>query len=244
MISLNDLTLGYDRRPAVHHLSGSFEQGSLTAVVGPNGSGKSTLLKGVMGILKPLGGTLEISAAVRQVVAYLPQKAEVDRSFPITVMDTVLMGNWRRSGIFGKISRDMLERTRRALDAVGLNGFGNRLLGSLSSGQFQRVLFARIIVQDASVILLDEPFVGVDFRTTEALLEIIRSWHAEGRTILIVVHDMNQAREHFPSSLLLAREPVAWGPTLDVLTPENLRRARGLVEAWKEEADYCVGEGL
>jgi zinc/manganese transport system ATP-binding protein len=233
-IEIADLTVAYDRRPAVHHLSGRFAAGSLTAIVGPNGAGKSTLLKTIVGILKPDQGQLSLGGLDRRDIAYLPQQAEIDRSFPITVADTVALGLWRDVGIFGAVGADQRRRVHEALAIVGIDRLGGRPIGSLSAGQLQRVMFARLMLQEARIILLDEPFAAVDSRTTADLLDLVHRWHREGRTVLAVLHDLEQVRGHFPESLLLAREPVAWGPTLEVLTPDNLTRARRLSEGWVE----------
>jgi len=238
-IALHDLTLGYDGHPAVHHLSGIFETGSMTAVVGPNGSGKSTLLKGLTGLLHPLGGRIERNGLKTSHFAYLPQQAEVDRSFPITVLDTVALGLWHNVGMFAGINKEHWRQAREALAAVGLDGFERRSIGNLSAGQFQRVLFARLLLQDCPVILLDEPFTAIDARTTADLLEVVCRWHTENRTIIVVLHDLDQVRASFPKTLMLAREPVGWGETAEVLTTENLQRARQMSEAWDEEAEVC-----
>jgi zinc/manganese transport system ATP-binding protein len=239
-ISLHDLTLGYDGHPAVHHLDGSFAEGSLTAVVGPNGSGKSTLLKGIMGIVKPLTGTIAHEAAD---IAYLPQSAEIDRSFPATVRDLVGLGLWKRRGAFGGISRADQRGIDLALGHVGLDGFGRRPLDTLSGGQLQRTLFARVLLQDAPLILLDEPFAAIDERTIADLMGLIGRWHDENRTVIAVLHDIDQVRTSFPETLLLAREPVAWGRTSEVLKAENLNRARHMTEAWDEHAPWHDSHG-
>jgi zinc/manganese transport system ATP-binding protein len=238
-VRFRDLTIGYDRHPAVHHLSGAVVEGSLTAVVGPNGAGKTTLLKSLVGLLRPLGGRIEWGSLAPADIAYLPQQAEIDRAFPITVIDIVMLGHWRRVGAFRPISRDQRREAERALAAVGLDGFGRRSIGSLSAGQFQRVLFARMLLQDARLILLDEPFTAIDARTTLDLIEVIRRWQAERRTIIAVLHDFEQVRAHFPETMLLAREAIGWGPTPQVLTPANLARARAMAEAWDENAAVC-----
>jgi zinc/manganese transport system ATP-binding protein len=240
LIRLSDVTLGYDRHPAVHHISGGFAAGSLTAVVGPNGAGKSTLLKALAGLKTPLSGRIDRAGVDRRDLAYLPQQAEIDRSFPISVGDCVAMGHWHRVGPFGRIGKAMREEAERALDAVGLGGFGRRPVGSLSAGQFQRVLFARMLLQDARVILLDEPFAALDARTTADLLDVVARWHGERRTVVAVLHDLDQVRAHFPQTLLLARDPVAWGPTADVLTDAHLARARAMAEAWDDRAAACA----
>ncbi len=244
MIHLDNLTLGYDRHPAVHHLSAEIPAGALVAVVGPNGAGKSTLLKGLAGELRPIGGRIVLSGLPPSGLAYLPQRGEIDHSFPVSVFDVVAMGLWREIGAFGGLSRDQRGRVRAALAAVGMAGFESRPIGSLSGGQLQRVRFARLMLQDAPLILLDEPFAAIDSRTVEDLVRLILAWHAEGRTILTVVHDFDQVRRHFPTALLLAREPVAFGPTAEVLTPERLARARRLSEAFDEHAHECQLEEL
>lgn len=244
LVRLHDLTLGYRRHPAVHHLSGTFTEGSLTAVVGPNGAGKSTLLKGIIGALRPLQGRILLDGVDRRDIAYLPQQAEIDRDFPIDVLDTVLLGHWRRVGAFGGIGRALGDEALAALAAVGLTGFERRPIAALSAGQFQRVLFARMLLQDARLILLDEPFTAVDARTTADLLGVVRRWHGERRTVIAVLHDFEQVRAHFPDALLLAREPVAWGGTATTLTPENLLRARAMAEAWDDTAAVCRREAV
>ena len=239
VVSFSDLTLGYRRHPAVHHLNGGLREGSLTAVVGPNGAGKSTLLKGVVGALKPFNGKVTLNGLNRRDIAYLPQQAEVDRSFPIDVLDTVLTGHWRRVGFFRAVDRAMRDDALAALDAVGLAGFERRPISALSAGQFQRALFARMLLQDAKLILLDEPFTAIDARTTADLLQVVRRWHGENRTVVAVLHDFEQVRAHFPETLLIAREAVAWGPTEQALTEDNLRRARAMAEAWDDAAAVC-----
>jgi len=238
-IVLHDLTLGYDGHPAVHHLSGAFEPGSMTAVVGPNGSGKSTLLKGITGILRPLGGRIERGALKLSQIAYLPQQAEIDRSFPITVLDIVALGLWHRIGVFGGMKQQLWVQAGQALASVGLDGFERRPISDLSAGQFQRVLFARLLLQDCPVILLDEPFTAIDARTTADLLGVVHRWHAENRTIIAVLHNFEQVRSFCPKTLMIAREPIGWGNTAEVLTPENLQLARQMSEAWDESAAAC-----
>jgi zinc/manganese transport system ATP-binding protein len=241
-LEFRDLTLGYDRHPAVHHLSGIVATGSLTAVVGPNGAGKSTLFKGIVGTLKPLAGSIERGGFNPRAIAYLPQVAEIDRSFPISVYDMVAMGLWRAKGLFGGIDRKDHLAIEASLTAVGLTGFEQRAIGTLSGGQMQRMLFARLLVQDARMIVLDEPFSAVDGKTVVDLMHLVRQWHWERRTVLAATHDIELVRAYFPQVLLLAREPVAWGATREVLTPENLDRARRMCEAFDEAAEACASE--
>ncbi len=234
--------MGYDSHPAVHHLAGEFKKASLTAIVGPNGAGKSTLLKGLVGMLKPLDGHIWVHICQPSEIGFLPQQAQLDTSFPISVLDTVCLGFYRSCGLFGGVSGAMIGQAKRALAEVGLQGFENRPAGALSRGQFQRVLFARLMVQDAPVILLDEPFTAIDDKTCSDLLSIITRWHGEGRTVIAVLHDYAQIRDAFPQTLLLARECVGWGPTCEVLSPDNLARAQQMSQAWFEDASVCVRE--
>jgi len=239
-LRFRDLTLGYDRHPAVHHLNGTVEEGVLLAVVGPNGAGKSTLFKGIVGALKPLAGDIELSGVHAHDIAYLPQVAEIDRTFPITVYDMVAMGLWRRAGAFGGLGTYAV--IEQAIATVGLTGFEQRAIGTLSGGQMQRMLFARLLLQDARVIVLDEPFNAIDSKTVSDLVALVGRWHAERRTVLAAMHDLTLVETHFPQTLLLAREPVAWGPTREVLSAANLSRARQMCEAFDEFAAACEAE--
>ena len=239
IVHLHDLTLGYDRHPAVHHLTGEIAQGEALAICGPNGAGKSTLLKGLVGLIKPLSGSVHWHKNQAQDLAYLPQSADVDRAFPISVQELVAMGLWRKLGAYGRLDRKAKDEINAALASVGLSGFQDRLIGTLSGGQMQRMLFARLILQNASVLLLDEPFAAVDDRTIEDLLGLIENWRKDNRTIIAVLHDLKIVRDHFPTSLLLARECVAWGKTEDVLTEAHVLQSRALVEAFDREAEFC-----
>lgn len=238
-IGLRNLTVAYRGHPAVHHLSGEFAPGSMTAVVGPNGAGKTSLLAAIMGRVRPAGGEVLTPAASHGRIAWLPQQSEIDRSFPIRVFDLVALGHWARIGAFRGIDAKQRDSAHQALEAVGLAGFERRTIAELSAGQFQRVLFARVLLQDATVILLDEPFNAIDARTTADLLAVVARWHAEARTVIAVLHDLDQVRLHFDQTLLLARRCVAWGPTAEVLHAENLFLARQMAEAWDEDAPLC-----
>lgn len=239
MIVFDNLTLGYDRHPAVHHLSASIGKGALLAVVGPNGAGKSTLLKGIVGQLAPLSGSISMDGLSRHDIAYLPQLAQLDRTFPMTVHELVAMGLWRYIGAFGSMSSEHEQVVVSALKRLGLEGFEQRMIGTLSGGQLQRALFARLMVQDAELVILDEPFAGIDKQTTDYLVHLIEHWHADGKTIIAVLHDLVQVRQHFPQTLLLSRKLIAFGETAQVLTDENLLRARQFNEAFDDHAEFC-----
>lgn len=237
-VLLDDLTLGYDRHPAVHHVRVAIPAGSLTAIVGPNGAGKSTLVKGIASILKPMTGAIRVAHGTR--TAYMPQMFDMDPAFPLSVYDLIAMGLWPRTGMFGGLSRADRQRIEAAIASVALEGFENRPFGTLSGGQLQRALFARVALQDADLILLDEPFAAIDDNTVTALLTLVQQWHREGRTVLAVLHDMPLVLRTFPNALLLAREAVAFGATADVLTEANLAQARGMIEAFDRDAPVCV----
>jgi zinc/manganese transport system ATP-binding protein len=239
-VRLVNLTLGYDRRPAVHHLDGEIAPGAALAVCGPNGAGKSTLLKALAGLLPPLGGRIDRAGLSAREVAYLPQLIEVDRSFPINVRDFIAMGAMRRIGLFGRLDATERVRADAALDRVGMAGMEDRPIDTLSGGQMQRALFARLIVQDQRLILLDEPFGAIDESTTEDLLALVAQWRTEGRTVVAVLHELDLARRAFPQTLLLAREPIAWGETQGTLCADNLARARAMSEAYDRQARECL----
>jgi zinc/manganese transport system ATP-binding protein len=238
-IILQNVTLGYAETPAVLGVRTTVAEGSLTAIVGPNGAGKSTLLKGLVGTLTPLSGEVSFGTTGRADIAYLPQQSDVDRSFPITVLDLVAMGLWREIGAFGRLGRSGRRRIAEAISAVGLEGLESRPIGSLSGGQMQRSLFARLLLQDASLVLLDEPFTAIDTRTMADLIDVVQRWHGEGRTVMAVLHDLETVRAHFPETLLLARELVAHGPTPKVLTAANQFRARQMCEACAGPPHTC-----
>jgi zinc/manganese transport system ATP-binding protein len=238
-VRFSNVTLAYDRHPVLHHVELSIPAGSLTAIVGPNGSGKSTMLKAIMGELRPVTGEIQLGRCRQQDIAYLPQLQRLDRSFPINVLDFLLSGFWQDCGAFGRLPANALARLDKALAQVGLLGFGNRQIGALSGGQMQRVLFARLLLQDKPLVLLDEPFNAVDQKTAADLLALIKAWQGQARTILVVSHDIEQAKQHFPSAILLARELVSHGASKDVLTASNLLKARQMCEAFHDDAEVC-----
>ncbi|MBT1433503.1 ABC transporter ATP-binding protein [Dickeya dianthicola] len=217
MIALHTLMFGYPGQPPLGTLDGCFDGGSLTAIVGANGTGKSTLLKTLAGLLPPLGGHFCMAPQARRQLGYLPQLAEFDRQFPLSVNDLVLMGCAPHCGMFGRISGAWRKKAHEALDTVGMAEFAQAHIGTLSGGQLQRVLFARLLVMQSPVILLDEPFTGIDAQTTRTLLTVVRQLHQQGRTILAVLHDLEQVAAHFPRVLMLRPEGHHWGDCHEVL---------------------------
>lgn len=242
-VTLENVTVSYSRHPAVHHVSGCFSPGSLTALTGPNGAGKSTLLKAIAGIL-PAEGRILLEGTTRDRIAYLPQVTSYERDFPLDVLSLVCTGAWREVTGFSAITREIQDRAALALEEVGMAHAARRNLGSLSAGQFQRVLFARLMLQDASLILLDEPFNALDASTTAHLLEVVQRWHAQGRTILCVLHDPTHIRNYFPQCLVLARECIAWGKTEAVLGVGHIADNRFLAEPVASETPEICAQAL
>jgi zinc/manganese transport system ATP-binding protein len=189
-------------------VSGEFAAGSLTAVVGANGAGKSTLLAAIAGVVRLAGGM--VNRAAWQQLAYLPQLAAIDLGYPLTVSELITLGGWREFGAFRSPGPALRARVAEVAETVGLAGRLGRPIGEISVGELQRALFARLILQDASVILLDEPFAAVDAQTIAVLLEQVVRWHRESRTVIAVLHDLDLVRAHFPSTVVLARRCIAW----------------------------------
>ncbi len=241
-IELQDVTLAYRGHPAVHHVSGVFAPGSLTALIGPNGAGKSTLLRAMARQARPNQGHViynGIASNQPGTIAYLPQIAGLNPDFALRVIDVVAMGAWQAIGAMGAMNTAVIEKLQAALQQVGLANFESRMVDELSVGQLQRVLFARLIMQDAPVILLDEPFNALDATTVRDLLKIIHTWHHQGRLVVAVLHDMNTVKQHFPQTLLMARELIAWGPTSAVVNNQKLGEAEQASLVWQDAAPWC-----
>ena len=213
MITLHDLSVHYGTRHALQHVSGHFHQGSLTAVAGPNGSGKSTLLKVIAGVIRPSSGQISFNDTPKPSIAYLPQAAHLQRDFPITVEEVVISGFYPKIGESRVIGPTHHAAARHALQDVGLADYAHRPIRDLSGGEFQRALFARVIVQNASIVLLDEPFTAIDAETTARLIQLLMQWHREGRTVICVLHDLLLIKKYFPDSMVLQGKCLGSGHT-------------------------------
>lgn len=238
-IEIRDLTVAYPRNTVISGLTCHFDVPSLWAIVGPNGGGKSTLLRALLGLQQPTRGQVIFRGFCPCDVAYLAQQNQLDRRFPLTVGDTIAMGLFREVGIFRRYTKQQRKKMQAALEQVGLASFGKTPLQALSGGQFQRVLFARLILQDAPVIFLDEPFTGVDTRTIADLMKLVHVWVQEKRLVIAVLHDMALVKEYFPNTLLLARQFYRKGVTGKVLTKANVQSMIETSQAWEAMA----GEG-
>ncbi len=224
-LELKHVTLGYGRTVAVRDISGRFLSGSMTAIVGANGSGKSTLLKGLLGMLRPLSGKIE-SRYPAAALGYLSQAVKLDPQFPITVEDFVAVGLWSHIGGLQAVAPSLAMRITQAIAAVGLQEQASRFIGELSGGQLQRMRFARLVAQDPPVVMLDEPFSGIDESTTSALLRLMHAWHAQGKTLIAVLHDSEMVREHFPQVLSLAAGAPVWRDTARAWPPTTPEEGR------------------
>lgn len=239
-IKIHNLTISYRHRPAVHHLSVQFAEEQMWAICGPNGAGKSTLLKAIMGLIKPDSGQIEWQGLQRTDIAYLPQQSDIDRSMPISVFELTAMGLWYEIGYFKSLNQTMKTAVLHALQQVNMADYAQRPIAQLSNGQFQRVLFARMLVQKARVLLLDEPFNAVDASTTQALLNLIQQYQQQyGGLVIAVLHDYRQVQHYFPHTLLMAREKIAAGPTADVLTNDNIHRAETAIHQ-PDNTEWCA----
>lgn len=230
-LSLRGLTVSYAEKPAVFSVDADFETGAMTAIIGPNGAGKSTMLKACLGIVPRLSGEVEVFGRpverARHRIAYVPQRASVDWDFPATALEVVKMGLYRSVGLFGRLTGAAEARARSCLDRVGMADFADRQIGRLSGGQQQRVFLARALAQDADLYLLDEPFAGVDAATERAIVEVLKSLKAEGKTVVAVHHDLATVAEYFDRVFLINVRRVAEGPIAEAFTPEALSAAYG-----------------
>jgi len=228
-LSIRDLTVVYGDQAALWDADLDLATGSLTAIVGPNGAGKSTLLKAALELIPRVAGTVSFFGRplreVRREIAYVPQRANVDWDFPASVHDVALMGTYPRLGWFRRPGRAEREKALAALDRVGMANLATRQIGELSGGQQQRVFLARALAQDAQLILLDEPLAGVDAPTEATVMRVLRELVESGRTVAAVHHDLETAPDYFDDTVLLNVQIRATGPTREVLTPEQIRRA-------------------
>jgi manganese/zinc/iron transport system ATP- binding protein len=230
-LEVRRLTASYSSRPVLWDVDAVIPSGTLAAIVGPNGAGKSTLLKAAVGLLPLDAGHVLIggrpAAEALDGVAYVPQRDEVDWDFPITVREVVEMGRYRSAGWIRRLRSADRDRIDEALERVRMTGFAGRQIGELSGGQRQRVFIARALAQNAPVMMLDEPFAGVDARTEATLLDLLSDFRREGRTVIVVHHDIGTVRSRFDWALLLNVRTVACGPVAESLSAESLRRAYG-----------------
>ncbi len=230
-VEVHDFSVAYRRRPVIWGIDFKLPQGLLVGIVGPNGAGKSTLLKGILGLVPPTSGWVKIYGkpyrAQRKMVGYVPQRESVDWDFPTNAFDVVLMGRYGHLGLVKRPRKRDKEIAWECLERVGMADFAHRQISQLSGGQQQRVFLARALAQDAHVYFMDEPFAGVDAATESAILQLLSDLRKDGKTVIVVHHDLQTVSEYFDWVLLLNMRLVAVGPTREVFTVENLQKAYG-----------------
>jgi manganese/zinc/iron transport system ATP- binding protein len=230
-LEIHDLTVSYQRKPVLWNIDLAVPEGKIVGIIGPNGAGKSTLIKAVLGLLPPSSGWVHVYGEPieqqRDKVAYVPQRETVDWTFPVTALDVVLMGRYGRLRWWQRVSRRDVRIARDCLDKVGMLGYADRQISNLSGGQQQRVFLARALTQESAIYLMDEPFTGVDAATEAAIVTIMKELRKAGKTVMVVNHDLQTAREYFDMLLLLNMRLVAFGPTEEVFTPELLSKTYG-----------------
>lgn len=228
---VEDVTVAYHRRPVLWNIDYQAPSGKLIAIVGPNGSGKTTLIKAILDLVPRAAGQVLIFGEPyrqqRHRVGYVPQRTSVDWDFPVSALDVVAMGMYRKIGWLRPVTRKHRDAAKQALDRVGMADFASRQINQLSGGQQQRVFLARALAQDADLYFMDEPFAGVDAATERAIVDILRQLRASGKTVIVVHHDLQTVHEYFDEVVLLNMRLIAAGPTSDVFTPDNLRKTYG-----------------
>ncbi len=218
-IEIKNLTVAYGENIALEDLNLNIEVGSLMALVGPNGAGKSTLIKTILKFLKQITGEIKINA---KTLAYVPQRNSVDWDFPTTLFDVVEMGCYGRVGLFKRVSKEEKQKVLKAIEQVGMLEFKDRQISELSGGQQQRAFIARALVQEADIYLMDEPFQGVDSTTEKSIVEILKQLKAEGKTIIVVHHDLQTVPTYFESVALINKAVIVSGKVSEVFTQENI----------------------
>ncbi len=230
-IEVHNLTTSYGGTPVLWDIDFELPLGEIIGIIGPNGSGKTTLLKTIMGLLEPSSGYVKVFdqnlPKVREKIAYVPQRESVDWDFPASVFDVVMMGRYRKHNLFKRTNKTDIEIVNQSIEKVGLTEFKNRQIAQLSGGQQQRVFIARALAQRADIYLMDEPFVGVDAATENSILNLLNEMKKNGKTVLIIHHDLQTVSDYFDYLVLLNTRLIAKGKPHDVLTKENLSNAYG-----------------
>lgn len=240
-IKVEDLTVAYDLNPVLWDIDLVYPKGKLISIVGPNGAGKSTLIKTMLGLLKPISGTTTFEGKpykdVYRKIGYVPQRGSVDWDFPTTVFDVVLMGTYGHLGWFKRVTNKQREQSLEALRKVDMESFVDRQISELSGGQQQRVFLARALVQDADIYFMDEPFQGVDIKTERAIINILKNLKKQGKTVIVVHHDLDTVTEYFDWTTFINMKVVANGPVSEVFTEENIDKtyATGRISSFRDD---------
>ncbi|MDZ5473171.1 metal ABC transporter ATP-binding protein [Bacillus sp. 31A1R] len=245
-VEIKNLTVAYQKKPVLSDVSFEVPEGKLIGIIGPNGAGKSTLIKAVLGLIPKASGEIKIFGknynAKDKVVGYVPQRGSVDWDFPTNALDVVLMGRYGHIGWFKRPSKKDMELAMECLRKVGMESYSNRQISQLSGGQQQRVFLARALAQDAKIYFMDEPFVGVDAATERAIVDLLNELKKQGKTVLVVHHDLQTVKDYFDHVILLNMRTIAEGPTEDTFTIENLHRTYGGKLAFLEKDRVMVNQ--
>ncbi|KRK74282.1 metal ABC transporter ATP-binding protein [Lacticaseibacillus nasuensis] len=229
MLTIKNLTVAYAATPVFTDVAVTFPAGKITGIIGPNGAGKSTLIKAILGLIKVASGTVAYNdqpvQAMRKRIAYVEQRKDLDLTFPIDVLAVVMTGTYAKLGLFRNPGVAERQASLAALAQVGLSEFAHRQIGQLSGGQLQRVFVARAMVQEADIVILDEPFVGIDLPSEAAIMAILQAWRAAGKTIIVVHHDLNKVTTYFDELVIMNHGIIAAGPVAEVYTARNLTAA-------------------
>lgn len=243
-LKVENITVAYHKKPVLSEVSFSVPEGKLISIVGPNGAGKSTLIKAILGLVPKASGHVEIYGKPykkqRKLIGYVPQRGAVDWDFPTNALDVVLMGRYGHIGWMKRPSKKDVLFAEECLDKVGMSAFANRQISQLSGGQQQRVFLARALAQDATVYFMDEPFVGVDAATEKAIITLLNELKMQGKTVLVVHHDLQTVPEYFDWTLLLNMRLIEAGPTDEVFTVENLQKTYGGRLAFLEQGNALI----
>jgi manganese/zinc/iron transport system ATP- binding protein len=247
-LKIHQLSVNYEKTPALWDISLEIPQGKLVAIVGPNGAGKSTLLKTALGLIKPIAGTIsffgEPLKKVKKRVAYVPQRESVDWDFPLTLFDLVLMGRYGKKGIFSRPTRKDRQDVHAYLCLVGLESFASRQISQLSGGQQQRAFLARALIQEADLYLMDEPFTGIDTASSKTIVSILQGLRDNGKTLFVVHHDLGSVSEIFDWVILLNMLLVGYGATQEIFTPEMIQKTYGKESMLFDEATRLSQEKI
>lgn len=230
-ISVKNLTVAYQGKLAIDRINVNIPNGVITGIIGPNGAGKSTLLKGMMGLIKTESGVTAVGGApikeMQKNIAYVEQRSLIDLSFPIKVSEVVLLGTFPKLGLFRRPKKAEKEKVLDCLEKVKMSEFKDRQIGELSGGQLQRVFIARALAQEADIIFLDEPFVGIDMVSEQVIIHLLKEMRDEGRTIVIVHHDLHKVTDYFDDLIILNHRLIASGPVAQTFTTQNIQEAYG-----------------
>lgn len=231
IIEIKNLTVSYHRKPAIRSVNLKLKERGIIGIIGPNGAGKSTLLKAILNLVPIEHGSVSVFGEsidkVRHRISYVPQKEVIDWDFPVTVYDVVMMGRYAHLGVIQRPRNRDREIVDSAIDKIGMSDYRNRQIGNLSGGQQQRVFLARALAQESDILLLDEPFVGVDAATEQAIIELMYILNKEGKMVIVVNHDLGKVQEYFQYLIMINQWLIAYGPTREVFTPDLLSRTYG-----------------